>query len=174
MVQFCPSESFMKKVEHVRHLASHRLPADATLEQIFELALDAFIERVDPVARKQRREARGKQAVASQPASQSASQSDNARQIPAALRDEVFERDQGRCTFTGPRGQRCGSKHMLQIDHRVPVARGGESTLENLRLLCAYHNRLESERVMGRSGPKAGAGATATAQATATTRDAPH
>jgi hypothetical protein len=29
------------------------------------------------------------------------------------------------------------------------VARGGTSALSNLRLLCAAHNKLEAERVLG-------------------------
>jgi hypothetical protein len=32
-----------------------------------------------------------------------------------------------------------------------PVARGGQSTIEGLSLRCAEHNRLEAERVLGRS-----------------------
>jgi 5-methylcytosine-specific restriction endonuclease McrA len=39
---------------------------------------------------------------------------------------------------------------VLQIDHVKPAARGGANTIDNLRLLCAYHNRLEAERLMGR------------------------
>ena len=81
-----------------------------------------------------------------------AAASNNPRQIPARLRDQVFARDK-RCTYVGPNGKRCGSVHVLQIDHIKPVARGGASTIDNLRLLCAHHNRLESERLMGRSAP---------------------
>lgn len=43
----------------------------------------------------------------------------------------------------------CGSTEGLQVDHIVPVARGGRGTIGNLRLLCAYHNRLEAERLLG-------------------------
>ncbi|HEU4365737.1 MAG TPA: HNH endonuclease signature motif containing protein, partial [Candidatus Krumholzibacteria bacterium] len=71
------------------------------------------------------------------------------RYIAAAVRDKVFTRDEGLCTFVGPDGRRCASRHALQIDHVKPVARGGASTADNLRLLCAHHNRLEAERLMG-------------------------
>jgi 5-methylcytosine-specific restriction endonuclease McrA len=43
---------------------------------------------------------------------------------------------------------------VLQIDHIQPVARGGANTIDNLRVLCAYHNRLEAERLMGVGGPR--------------------
>ncbi len=37
----------------------------------------------------------------------------------------------------------------LEFDHIVPVARGGESTEDNLRLRCRAHNQLEAERTFG-------------------------
>ena len=63
------------------------------------------------------------------------------RRIPKSVREEVTKRDGGRCRFVGPNGQRCDSTHELQIDHIRPWARGGDSSLENLRLLCGAHNR---------------------------------
>jgi 5-methylcytosine-specific restriction endonuclease McrA len=61
----------------------------------------------------------------------------------------VWKRDRGRCTFVGESGHCCGSRRFVQFDHRVPRARGGPSTVENVRLLCAPHNRLEAERIFG-------------------------
>ena len=72
------------------------------------------------------------------------------RHIAARVRDTVFERDGGRCTYVGPSGRRCKTRHYLQVDHVKPVARGGTSTLDNLRLLCGPHNRIEAERVLGK------------------------
>ena len=71
------------------------------------------------------------------------------RTLPAAVRDEVFARDGGRCTYVGACGIPCGSTHNLQIDHIEPFARGGSGKLDNLRLLCAQHNRLEAARAFG-------------------------
>ncbi|MBP2680686.1 MAG: nuclease, partial [Candidatus Krumholzibacteriota bacterium] len=75
------------------------------------------------------------------------------RYIPAAVRDAVFARDKGRCTYTGPDGKRCGSTHNLQIDHIVPFACGGTALIHNLRLLCGKHNRLSAERIFGPRAP---------------------
>src|SRR5262249_39924466 len=72
----------------------------------------------------------------------------NPRQIPAAVRDEVHVRDQ-RCTYVGADGKRCNSPHVLQVDHVTPVARKGAAVIDNLRLLCAEHNRLEWRKLMG-------------------------
>jgi hypothetical protein len=71
------------------------------------------------------------------------------RHIPAEVRDEVHARDGGRCTYVGADGVRCGSRHRLQIDHVTPVGKGGLTTSENLRLLCAAHNHVEAEREYG-------------------------
>ena len=64
------------------------------------------------------------------------------RAIPAAVKREVWRRDRGRCRYVDrASGRRCGSQHLLQIDHVVPYARGGAAELNNLRLLCAAHHR---------------------------------
>ena len=64
------------------------------------------------------------------------------RAIPAAVKREVWRRDQGRCRYVDrASGRRCGSQHLLQIDHVVPYACGGGAEPNNLRLLCAAHHR---------------------------------
>ena len=64
------------------------------------------------------------------------------RAIPAAVKREVWRRDRGRCRYVDrTSGRRCGSQHLLQIDHVVPYARGGTAEPNNLRLLCAAHHR---------------------------------
>ncbi|MCC6649598.1 MAG: HNH endonuclease, partial [Candidatus Eisenbacteria bacterium] len=74
----------------------------------------------------------------------------NGRHIPMPVRRAVWERDGGSCSFLGDKSHRCGETRWLQFDHRVPLARGGRSTLENVRLLCRAHNQHEAERVLGR------------------------
>ena len=64
------------------------------------------------------------------------------RAIPAAVKREVWRRDRGRCRYVDrASGRRCGSQHLLQIDHVVPYACGGAAEPNNLRLLCAAHHR---------------------------------
>lgn len=141
--KFTATDAFEKKFEKVKSLAWHRLGPNPAFEQVFELAMDCFLEKEDPIARRERREKRGgRDRVARTP-------NRGVRHIPVATRDRVFVRDQGRCCYEGPDGRRCPSTTALQIDHVTPVARGGRGTADNLRLLCAYHNRLEAERLMG-------------------------
>lgn len=72
------------------------------------------------------------------------------RAIPIAVRREVWLRDGGCCAWTSPDGRRCGSRWKLEFDHVQPVAQGGPSTADNLRLTCRTHNVLHAELVFGR------------------------
>jgi 5-methylcytosine-specific restriction endonuclease McrA len=71
------------------------------------------------------------------------------KRIPSHVRRAVAERDDGCCTFVSGEGRRCRSRQLLQIHHEQPWARGGADTPDNLRLLCAEHNRLLAERDFG-------------------------
>jgi hypothetical protein len=104
---------------------------------ILERALDALIAKL---------EAR-KFAKTGQP--RPARPSTDPRHVPAEVRRAVVARDGGRCTFEGDHGHRCGTRNALQFDHIVPVAKGGQSTVDNVRLRCRAHNQLEAERAFG-------------------------
>jgi hypothetical protein len=72
------------------------------------------------------------------------------RHIPAHVKREVRARDGDRCTFVGLAGNRCESTKLLEFDHIEPVARGGESTVDNIRQRCRTHNQYEAERAFGK------------------------
>jgi hypothetical protein len=65
----------------------------------------------------------------------------NPRYIPAALKREIWRRDQGQCTFQSAGGKRCLSRFALEIDHIEPLALGGQTKASSLRLLCRAHNQ---------------------------------
>lgn len=69
-----------------------------------------------------------------------------ARCAPLALRFQVLQRDRFRCTACGnspARDPDCA----LQVDHILPRSKGGRSTLDNLRCLCASCNLGRGDRV---------------------------
>ncbi len=70
------------------------------------------------------------------------------RHMPAAIRRDVWARDEGRCAFVGSRG-RCTETGYLEFHHVTPFARGGGTTVTNLSLRCRAHNRYESEQCFG-------------------------
>jgi hypothetical protein len=69
--------------------------------------------------------------------------------IPAHVKREVWKRAGGRCEFILESGERCGCTDQLEYDHVIPRARGGKSTVANLRLACRGHNDLAARLVFG-------------------------
>jgi hypothetical protein len=67
------------------------------------------------------------------------------RAIPPRMRRQVLKRDGYQCAATG-----CSHTNNLEMHHRIPVAQGGESTLDNLVTLCRRcHRRLhENEEAL--------------------------
>jgi hypothetical protein len=70
--------------------------------------------------------------------------------IPAAVKRAVWVRDAGRCCWPLDGGGTCGSTHRLELDHIRPWAQEGDSTEENLRVVCAAHNRQAARQAFGR------------------------
>jgi hypothetical protein len=73
--------------------------------------------------------------------------------LPPALKALIWQRDGGKCTYKIPGTDRlCGSTDLLQVDHIKPLALGGTFAPENLRLLCAAHNRARAEKTFHGKG----------------------
>jgi 5-methylcytosine-specific restriction endonuclease McrA len=72
------------------------------------------------------------------------------RYVAADVRRAVQERDQNRCQYRDlVSGRQCEARFHLQIEHRTPFSKGGESQPENLQLLCSNHNRLRAVQQFG-------------------------
>jgi hypothetical protein len=73
----------------------------------------------------------------------------NRRHIPKHVKRAVFERDGGQCTYESEDGRRCTKRTHLEYDHILEFARGGEATVDNLRLRCRGHNQFTAEQTYG-------------------------
>ena len=62
------------------------------------------------------------------------------RTIPSAVKRKVWARDEGRCVL-------CGANDDLHFDHEIPFSKGGASTIENVRVLCASCNLRKGARI---------------------------
>ena len=137
-------EATHAKLRHAQALLAHAAPG-GDVAQVVDRALDALIaqlERRKFAATKRPRQPRA--AIHGRtPAS--------ARSVPAHVKRAVWQRDQGRCAFVSVHGRRCSARALLEFDHVDPVARGGTSHAERVRLLCRAHNQFEAERVFGRA-----------------------
>jgi uncharacterized protein YozE (UPF0346 family) len=59
--------------------------------------------------------------------------------LPLKLRFEIFRRDEYKCQICGATAKEENVK--LEVDHKVPVAKGGTNELSNLWTLCFKCNR---------------------------------
>jgi 5-methylcytosine-specific restriction endonuclease McrA len=62
--------------------------------------------------------------------------------LPVSVKRIVWRNAQGQCCFHH-NGKRCESRFQLQIDHIIPLARGGKNSIANLQLLCRKHNQMK-------------------------------
>ncbi len=62
--------------------------------------------------------------------------------ISKPTRREVWRRDRGECV-------NCGSRHALEIDHKVPRSQCGSGGIGNLRLLCRKCNQRAAIKTLG-------------------------
>ena len=131
------SQATVEKIRRAQDLLSHRIPSRNTglvLDRVHDLAIPQLEKRKFAATH----HPRAAQTVAP-----------DGRSIPAEVRRAVHARDGGRCTFVDARGRSCESRHQLEYDHIVPVARGGRSTVENVRALCRAHNQLAAIDAFG-------------------------
>jgi len=66
------------------------------------------------------------------------------RYVLKSVHQYVWSKWKDGCDYILANGERCISRRNLQIDHVLEYSKGGETTLENLRLLCGPHNRHRS------------------------------
>ena len=65
------------------------------------------------------------------------------RRVPDGMRATVLVRDGGRC-------RRCRRAINLEMDHIVPVSKGGKTEESNLQTLCRRCNRAKSRKLVPR------------------------
>ena len=135
VLQVSISKDTHDKLEYAQALMSHVAGCD--LARVFDRALDTLIGKLE----------RDRCGAASRSSRRRPTLS--RRHIPNHVKKEVWKRDGGQCTFTTESGHRCPSRHQIEYDHIEPVARGGEATVENVRLRCRTHNQYEAERAFG-------------------------
>ena len=142
-LQVTIGDATQQKLLKAQALLRHQVPS-GDLAEVLDRALDALLDKVE--AKK----------LGKAKAPRPAKASPKGRYVPRAVRREVVARDGARCAFVSDDGRRCEETGFLEFDHVVPVARGGEASVEGVRLLCRSHNLYEAERILGREAVLAG------------------
>jgi hypothetical protein len=131
------SRRFLAKLAAARDALSHSHPG-ADTEAVLEAGLDLLLAAQ---ARRKGVVAKPRQAPPRPPS--------RPEHVPAEVRRAVWTRDGGRCQWPVASGGVCASTTRVQFDHVVPLARGGPSTIENVRLLCQVHNQYAARLALG-------------------------
>jgi hypothetical protein len=140
-VQFTASTELHDKLERLRALMRSSVP-DGDLAAIIEEAVTEKLERLE-AQRFARTRAPRKVLSGSDTCPRT-------RQIPAAVRRAVYERDGGRCRYVDEHGRRCTARERLEFHHRHPFGHGGDHSVDGVSLLCRAHNRYLAEIDYGR------------------------
>jgi hypothetical protein len=128
-VTFRTNEATVKTLEELRGMLAHSHPGislEELIQKLAELGREEF-QRVKPVA-------------APRPISKAAIS--KAAISKAAIRRQIWQRDENKCTG-------CGSTFALEEDHKLPKAKGGPYSLENMRLLCRSCNQRAAVKHFG-------------------------
>lgn len=137
-IKFTGSKGLSEKIEKTKQLLSNKFP-EGKLEDIIDEILDFYLEKNDPEKKKVTN-------------IKTYMTTKHSRYIPQNIKNLVWQRDQGQCTYVSEEGKRCEEKYFLEFDHKKEFARGGSSTNPlNLQLLCQTHNRLRAEKTFGRA-----------------------
>jgi hypothetical protein len=134
-VQFTIGQRDHELLRYAQELLRHQIPS-GNVAEVFVRALRALVPQLE----KRKFGATGK------PRQRGKAGNAKGRHIPASVRRAVQQRDRGQCTFVGENGHRCESRKLLEFDHVREFARGGEATVENLRLRCRAHNQFTAEQ----------------------------
>ena len=140
-VQFTASAELRDKLERLRALMRPSVP-DGDLAAIVEQAVTEKLQRLE-ARRFARTQAPRKTLSQSQI-------SPTTRQIPAAVKRAVYERDGGRCRYEDEQGRRCTARQGLEFHHRRPFGHGGDHSVDNVALACRSHNGYLAEVDYGR------------------------
>ncbi|MBI3016771.1 MAG: HNH endonuclease [Deltaproteobacteria bacterium] len=139
-VEFSASEELTKKIQRAKEILRHKYPK-GNLEDIIDEALELLLEKKDPQRKISQKE---QGAFLEMPLALSDTR--RSRYVPEKIKQIIWERDEGQCSYVSPEGKSCRERNFIELDHVHPWSLGGSSTTENLRLLCRTHNQWRSEK----------------------------
>lgn len=129
-LQLGVDEEVLEQLKRIQDLLSQQKKKSITLEEALAEMARFYLEKKDPIQKAQEEQV---------------SRLPNSRQrkaIPTQVKHQVFQRDQGQCTFHHADGRRCESRRFLDFHHLKGVSQGGLNTTENIQTLCFSHHKM--------------------------------
>src|SRR5688572_8808083 len=118
----------LRRLQDLAHQPSDRDPA-LIVSRALQLLLERRLAKKAAVTERPR--------VAKAPEKRS-------RDIPAAVRRAVWQRDKGQCAFVDDQGRRCRSTRALEFHHIHNWGRGAEHDPGEIELRCRSHNQYQA------------------------------
>ena len=137
-VQFTRSRGADERFRYAQTLLGSRVSSN-DLAEIYDRAMKALVEKLEKV----------RFGASDDPRKNGRPTKSGSRHVPDDVKRVVWIRDGGQCTYESESGRRCEARRDLQFDHVKEFARGGEATVNNIRLRCPGHNRHTAEQTFG-------------------------
>ena len=137
-VQFTRSREADERFRYAQTLLGSRVKSN-DLAEVYDRAIEALIKKLERV----------RFGASDSPRQNGHRTKSGSRHVPDDVKRVVWIRDGGRCTYESESGRRCEGRSDLQFDHVKEFARGGEATLDNIRLRCPGHNLHGAEQTYG-------------------------
>src|SRR6185369_14205924 len=137
-VQFTRSREADERFRYAQDLLGHQVKS-GDIAEVYDRAVRELIKRLE----------KARFGACEKPRKNGRRTRSGSRHIPNEVQREVWQRDGGQCTFRSESGRRCEGRRTLQFDHVKEFARGGEATVDNIRLRCPGHNQYTAEQTYG-------------------------
>jgi len=156
------SSESREKLDQLRDILASKKGRDCTLQEVLDFALEATLDKHDPIRKAERSEKRKAKnnEIPSEPNENEKNTPEvkstchvtyrpRRKSLPQHVVNQVNSRDKRRCTYVGPGSKRCTQTRWLHFHHVLPVSKGGTNHPDNLATVCNRHHRLIHQRSVG-------------------------
>ena len=158
------SEEFCEKLKTVQSIISQKKKVFCNREMALEMAVDLFLEKMDPIKKAKRifnskkkktdtknfdlksKDENKHQLVLRRVDDKNTKDLKNkkrkSRTLSANLKHKINLRDKRRCVYVDLNGKRCENTFWVDFHHMTPISKGGVNSEKNIVTLCSSHHRL--------------------------------
>lgn len=173
-IQLCGNDETHALWERANDVMAQKWGNSPTKSEILTAALNALLEKEDPIRKAKRAAERAEREHRAQNAKRAPGASNRREQkahpaipaatqlkpisqinrepIPAHILHQVHLRDKGQCRHVDGRGFRCESRRFLEVHHILHRAQGGTNAPPNLITLCSTHHSFAHQEYPVRTG----------------------
>jgi len=157
-IQFTADEELVQLLERMKQLHSRSPDTGTEIKEVLKTALREYVQKRETKIPKQSKSQNRKKIASLQAPEKDRSlrapevaSGEKSRFIPAGLKARIRVRSNDQCEFVDPvSGRRCSQRRFLEFDHKIPFAKGGPHTFENLRHYCRVHNQVHAIGTYGK------------------------